>query len=101
MGDGAKLRPNGLSIAYEVSWASAVEALRSRRQLFLGGLNEKNRGYRKAVQARRSEGGPAGSRPARHHRNGGQGFWPAEGAYRALPRRRIRRGFPAQGEDRG
>ena len=34
-------------------------------------------------------------------RDRGQGLRPTEGPYRALSRRRIRRRFPAQGEDRG
>ena len=36
-----------------------------------------------------------------HHRGRGQGLRAPEGPYRALPRRRIRRRFPAEGEDRG
>src|SRR3569623_972367 len=55
-----------------------------------GGLNEEDRGYRKAVQTRRGEGGAAGSWPARHHRHRSQGFRPSEGPHRTLSRRRIR-----------
>jgi hypothetical protein len=36
-------------------------------------------------------------RPDRHR---SQGFWPPEGPHRAVPRRRIRGGLPAQGEGR-
>src|SRR5690606_21212192 len=67
----------------------------------LGGRNEKDRGYRKAFQARRSQRSAAGSWPAGHHRNRSEGFWPPEGPYRALSWRRIRRRFPSQGESRG
>ena len=64
------------------------------------GAHEKDRSDHQAVQARRSEGGAAGSRRPGHHRDRGQGLRPPEGPYRALSRRRICRGFPAQGEDR-
>ena len=40
-------------------------------------------------------------RRAGHHRHRGQGLRPPEGPHRALPRRRVRRRLPAQGEDRG
>ena len=62
--------------------------------------DEKNRGNHQAVQTRRGEGGAARSRSARHHGDRSQGLRPPEGTYRALSRRRIRRRFSPQGEDR-
>ena len=62
--------------------------------------HEEDRGRHQAVQAGRSEGGAARGRAARHHGRGGERFRPAEGPHRALSRRRIRGGLPAQGEDR-
>src|SRR5438874_13367182 len=52
-----------------------------------------------AVQARRGQGGPVGDRRAGDHRHRGQGFRPAEGPYRAVSRRRVRRRISAQGHD--
>ncbi len=60
--------------------------------------HEENRSNHQAVQARRSQRGPAGNRTSGHHRDRGQGVRPAEGPYRALPRRGIRGGLPAEGE---
>src|SRR6185295_4302023 len=45
---------------------------------------EKNRSHHQAVQARRSERGPAGSGRPGHYRDRGQGLWPAKGPYRTL-----------------
>src|SRR3569623_1105674 len=80
----------------DIAWAAWTASA-----LYLGGQNEKDRGYRKAVQARRGEGGAAGSWPAGYHRNRGQGFRPPERPHRTLSRRRICRGFPAEGQNRG
>jgi NAD+ synthase/NAD+ synthase (glutamine-hydrolysing) len=63
--------------------------------------DEENRSRDQALQARRSARSPV---RGRHHRPDGdrsEGFRPPEGPHRALSRRRIRGGFPAQGEDRG
>src|SRR5467141_1888229 len=63
--------------------------------------HEENRSRREALQARRSPRGPRRSRGYRADRDGGEGFRSPEGAHGALPRRRIRRGLPAEGQDRG
>src|SRR6185436_3807081 len=62
------------------------------------GTREEGRSDHQAVQARRGEGSPSRDRRVRHHRYRGQGLRPAEGSHRTLPRRGIRRRFPAQGE---
>src|SRR5258708_3501655 len=75
-------------------WRAAVNA---------GGENghEENRSRREALQARRSPRGPRRSRGNRADRDGGEGLRSPEGAHGTLPWRRIRRGLPAESQDRG
>ena len=70
------------------------------RQPLTRGDHETRHRNHQAVQARRGPRGPVGNRRAGRHRHRGQGLRPAEGPHRALSRRRIRRRFPAEGEDR-
>src|SRR5690554_3842955 len=63
--------------------------------------HEKNRSHHQTLQARRSEGGPSRGRHQGHYSDRGQGLWTPERPHRTLPRSGIRRGFPAQGENRG
>ena len=62
---------------------------------------EEGRSHHQAVQAGRGEAGALRDRRRRPHRHRGEGLRPPEGAHRALPRRRVRRGLPPQGEGRG
>src|SRR5258708_11322418 len=68
-----------------------------------GGENghEENRSRREALQARRRPRGPRRRRGNRAGREGGEGLRSPEGAHGTLPWRRIRRGLPAESQDRG
>ncbi|CAA9247821.1 MAG: Nitrogen regulatory protein P-II, partial [uncultured Acetobacteraceae bacterium] len=61
---------------------------------------EEDRGHHQALQTRRGEGRPARDRAPRPHGGRSQGLRAAEGPHGAVPGRRVRRGLPAQGEDR-
>src|SRR5690606_7519210 len=63
--------------------------------------DEEDRSHHQAIQARRGDGGASGGRRAGAFGHRGQGLRTPEGPYRTLPRRRICRRLPAQGEDRG
>ncbi|CAD7857350.1 MAG: Nitrogen regulatory protein P-II, partial [Olavius algarvensis Gamma 1 endosymbiont] len=65
---------------------------------------EINYRHHQTLQARRCARGPRRGRDLRDNRHRGQGLRSPEGAHGALPRRRIRRGLPAQdqaGDRRG
>ena len=82
--------------AVKRSMTGGRRAVKARRT-----MHEEDRSGHQALQAGRGEGGAARGWPAGHHGGGGERVRPAEGSHRALPRRRIRGGFPAEGEDRG
>src|SRR3546814_12517571 len=63
--------------------------------------HETGHGSDQALQTRRSARGTDEPRGRGPHRYRSEGFWPSEGPYRNLSRRRIRRQLPAEGKDRG
>src|SRR5262249_47144122 len=65
-----------------------------------GEWDEKKTSGPKTPQARRSKGGSAGGRTSRHYGDGSQGVRASEGTHGTLSRRRVRRRFSAESEDR-
>ena len=66
-----------------------------------GGSHEEDRSHHQALQAGRRQGRTVGDRRAGNVGLRGPGLRTTEGTQRALPRRRVRGGLPAQDQDRG
>src|SRR5262249_18282758 len=92
-----------LLLAYALLKCATCPAKRTPTNHLSAHSHEKNRSHHQAFQTRGSEGRARRNGRGGHDGEGGQRVRPPERPHRDLPRKRIYRRFPAQGEsgDRG